>query len=577
MAEQAVGTLLGVEEIAAMAGVSVPAVTQWRKKKGSDFPAPLPRYETLVFDKAEVEAWLSEKKKKFKPLNLEATLWAAADKMRGHMDAAEYKHVVLGLIFLKYISDAFEARHQQLLDLQKTEGADPEDPDEYRAEHVFWVPPETRWEMLQAAAKQPEIGALIDAAMEAIERENISLKGVLPKDYARPVLDKRRLGELIDLISGIGLGGRENHAQDLLGRVYEYFLGQFAGKEGKKAGEFYTPRHIVRLLVEMIEPFKGRVYDPCCGSSGMFVQSEAFIRAHGGRLGDISIYGQESNPTTWRLAKMNLAIRGIEADLGDRAADTFHSDLHPDLKADFILANPPFNMSDWGGDRLRDDKRWGFGPPPAGNANFAWMQHMIHHLSPTGMLGLVLANGSMSSNSSGEGEIRKSIVEADLVDCMVALPGQLFYGIQIPACLWFIARDKSGKPTRGGAPLRERRGEVLFIDARKLGTMVTRTQKELTEEDVSRMADTYHAWRGEEGEYEDVPGFCKIASLDEIRKHGHVLTPGRYVGAEDAQDDDEPFDEKMKRLAATLFEQQAEFSKLDAAITATLTDLGYGR
>src|SRR5919106_231007 len=561
MPGQQVGALLGLEEIAAMAGVSVPAVTQWRKKKGSDFPAPLPGYETLVFDKAEVEAWLTKKKKRFKPLNLEATLWAAADKMRGHMDAAEYKHVVLGLIFLKYISDAFEARHQQLLDLEKTEGADPEDPDEYRAEHVFWVPPEARWEKLRAAAKQPEIGALIDAAMEAIERENASLKGVLLKDYARPVLDKRRLGELIDLISGIGLGGRENHAQDLLGRVYEYFLGQFAGKEGKKAGEFYTPRHIVRLLVEMIEPYRGRVYDPCCGSSGMFVQSETFIRAHGGRLGDISIFGQESNPTTWRLAKMNLAIRGIEANLGDRAADTFHSDLHPDLKADFILANPPFNLSDWGGDRLRDDVRWRFGTPPAGNANFAWMQHMIHHLSPTGMLGLVLANGSMSSNSSGEGEIRKTIVEADLVDCMVVLPGQLFYGTQIPACLWFIARDKSGKPTRGGTPLRDRRGEVLFIDARRLGTMVSRTQRELTEEDISRIAGTYRAWRGEGGEYADVPGFCKAATLDEIRRHGHILTPGRYVGAEDDEDDDEPFEQKMRRLTATLFEQQAEGAK----------------
>lgn len=577
MGEQVGGTLLGLEEIARMAGVSVPAVTQWRKKKGSDFPAPLSGYETLVFDKAEVEAWLSKKKKKFKPLDLEATLWAAADKMRGHMDAAEYKHVVLGLIFLKYISDAFETRHRELLELSKTEGADPEHPDEYLAENVFWVPPEARWEKLQAAAKQPEIGRLIDEAMEAIERENPSLKGVLPKDYARPVLDKRRLGELIDLISGIGLGGPENHAQDLLGRVYEYFLGQFAGKEGKKAGEFYTPRHIVRLLVEMIEPYKGRVYDPCCGSSGMFVQSEAFIRAHGGRLGDISIFGQESNATTWRLAKMNLAIRGIEANLGDQAADTFHSDLHRDLKADFILANPPFNLSDWGGDRLRDDARWQYGTPPMGNANFAWMQHMIHHLSPTGMLGLVLANGSMSSNTSGEGEIRQKIVDDDLVDCMVALPGQLFYGTQIPACLWFIARDKSGKPTKGGKPVRDRRQEVLFIDARRLGTMVTRTQKELTDEDISRIADTYHAWRGQAGRYEDIPGFCHAATLDEIREHGHVLTPGRYVGAEDAEHDDEPFEEKMQRLTATLLEQQAEASKLDATIAANLKAFGYGR
>jgi type I restriction enzyme M protein len=573
VAEQAAGTLLGLEEIATMSGVSVPAVTQWRKKKGSDFPAPLPGYETLVFDKAEVEAWLSKKKKKFKPLNLEATLWAAADKMRGHMDAAEYKHVVLGLIFLKYISDAFEARRQELLSLSKTEGADPEHPDEYLAENVFWVPPEARWEKLQAAAKQPEIGRLIDEAMEAIERENVSLKGVLPKDYGRPVLDKRRLGELIDLISGIGLGGRENHSQDLLGRVYEYFLGQFAGKEGKKAGEFYTPRHIVRLLVEMIEPFGGRVYDPCCGSSGMFVQSEEFIRAHGGRLGDISIFGQESNPTTWRLAKMNLAIRGIEANLGDRAADTFHSDLHPDLKADFILANPPFNMSDWGGERLRDDVRWRFGVPPASNANFAWMQHMIHRISPTGMIGLVLANGSMSSNTSGEGEIRKNIVEADLVDCMVALPGQLFYGTQISACLWFIARDKAGQATKGGKGLRDRRGQVLFIDGRNLGTMVSRTQKELTDEDISRIANTYHSWRGQKGEYTDVPGLCRSATIEEIREHGHVLTPGRYVGAAEAEADDELFESKIKRLAAELGEQFELSRELETTIQANLRSL----
>lgn len=556
-----------------MAGVSVPAVTQWRKKRGSDFPTPLEGYQTLAFDKSEVEAWLKRKNKSFKPLNLEATLWAAADKMRGHMDAAEYKHVVLGLVFLKYISDAFEARHQELLAQEKSEGADPEDPDEYRAEHVFWVPAEARWEKLQAAAKQPEIGALIDTAMDAIERENPSLKGVLPKDYARPVLDKRRLGELIDLISGIGLGGRENHAQDLLGRVYEYFLGQFAGKEGKKAGEFYTPRHIVRLLVEMIEPYKGRVYDPCCGSSGMFVQSEEFIRAHGGRLGDISIFGQESNPTTWRLAKMNLAIRGIEANLGDRAADTFYSDLHPDLKADFILANPPFNMSDWGGDRLRDDVRWRYGIPPVGNANFAWMQHMVHHLAPAGMMGLVLANGSMASNTSGEGEIRKSLVEADLVDCMVALPGQLFYGTQIPACLWFIARDKSGKPTRGGNRQRDRRGEVLFIDARKLGTMVSRTQKELTTNDISRIAGIYHAWRGEGGDYADLAGFCRSAIVDEIRRHGHVLTPGRYVGAEDGEADDEPFAEKMEYLVSELRRLRADAAVLDSKIDSGLAIL----
>lgn len=545
--------IVGLEDIAAMAGVSVPAVTQWRKKKNGDFPTELPDYAELTFDKGEVEAWLKKKNKKFTPLKLEATLWAAADKMRGHMDAAEYKHVVLGLIFLKYISDAFEARHEELLE-EESKGADPEDPDEYRAEHVFWVPPEARWEKLQTSAKQPEIGTRIDEAMEAIERENESLKGVLPKDYARPALDKRRLGELIDLISGVGLGSKENGAMDLLGRVYEYFLGQFASKEGKKAGEFYTPRHIVRLLVEMIEPYKGRVYDPCCGSSGMFVQSEEFIRAHGGRLGDIAIYGQESNPTTWRLAKMNLAIRGIEANLGDRAADTFHNDLHPDLKADFVLANPPFNMSDWGGDRLKDDVRWIYGVPPANNANFAWVQHMIHHLSPTGMLGLVLANGSMSSNTSGEGEIRKKLVEADLIDCMVVLPGQLFFGTQIPVCLWFISRDKSGKATKGGAPLRDRRGEVLFIDARKLGTMVSRTQKELTPEDISNVARTYHAWRGEHGagEYQDIAGFSMAANRDEIRERSHILTPGRYVGAEVADEDDEPFADKLKSLKEEL-------------------------
>lgn len=572
-----VRALIGVEEIAKMAGVSIPAVTQWRTKKGSDFPTPLSGFETLVFDKNEIETWLKAKNKAFKPLKLEATLWAAADKLRGHMDPSEYKHVVLGLVFLKYISDAFEERHHELIE-EEGEGADPEDPDEYRAENIFWVPPEARWEKLQAVAKQPEIGRLLDEAMEAIERENPSLRGVLAKDYARPVLDKRRLGELIDLISTIGLGGKENHARDVLGRVYEYFLGQFAGKEGKKAGEFYTPRPIVKLLVEVIEPYKGRVYDPCCGSSGMFVQSEEFIRAHGGQLGDISIFGQESNPTTWRLANMNLAIRGIEANLGSEAADTFHQDLHPDLKADFILANPPFNLSDWGGEQLRDDSRWRYGAPPVGNANFAWVQHMIHHLSPTGIAGFVLANGSMSSTASGEGEIRKSIIEADLVDCMIALPSQLFYGTPIAACLWFIARDKSGKPTRGGKPLRDRRGESLFIDARKLGVMVDRTHRELTEEDVERISRSYHAWRGEAdaGRYENVPGFCNAATLDEIRTHAYWLTPGRFVGAEDALDDDEPFELRMPRLTAMLRDQMTEERKLQGAIEANLKELGYG-
>ena len=509
-------------------------------------------------------------------LGFEATLWAAADKLRGHMDAAEYKHVVLGLIFLKYISDTFERLHAEL---ERDPHADPEDPDEYQAQNVFWVPPEARWQRLQDAAKRPEIGELVDTAMEAIERENPSLKGVLPKEYARPTLDKRRLGELIDLVGTIALGDGGNHAKDVLGRVYEYFLGQFASKEGKKAGEFYTPRCIVRLLVEMIEPFEGRVYDPCCGSSGMFVQSEEFIRAHGGRIDRISIFGQESNPTTWRLAKMNLAIRGIEANLGPHAADSFHQDLHPDLKADFILANPPFNMSDWGGDQLRDDVRWRFGIPPAGNANFAWVQHMIHHLSPTGIAGFVLANGSLSSNQSGEGEIRRNIVEADLVDCIVALPPQLFYGTAIPACLWFLARHKSGKPTRGGKPLRDRRGETLFIDARRMGVMVTRVHRELSDEEIREIADTYHAWRGQVGasEYADVPGFCKGATLEEIREHGHVLTPGRYVGAPETEEDDEPFEEKLRRLTAELGAQMAEARALEEAIVKNLDGLRHAR
>jgi type I restriction enzyme M protein len=431
----------------------------------------------------------------------EQQLWQMADALRGSMDAAEYKHVVLGLIFLKYISDAFEEQHAKL-EAEKAQGADPEDPDEYRALNIFWVPPEARWSHLKAQAKQPTIGQLVDDAMSGIERDNASLKGVLPKDYARPALDKQRLGQLIDLISNIKVGDAEARSKDVLGRVYEYFLSQFASAEGKKGGEFYTPRSVVKLLVEMIEPYNGRVYDPCCGSSGMFVQSIEFIQAHksgngnGGGRGasrrahsDISIYGQESNYTTWRLAKMNLALRGIDGQIAH--GDTFHNDRHPDLKADFILANPPFNISDWGGDRLRDDKRWQYGKPPIGNANFAWVQHIIHHLAPTGIAGFVLANGSMSSNQSGEGEIRKNIIEADLVDCMIALPGQLFYSTQIPACLWFLARDKKN------LKFRDRRGQVLFIDARKLGRMVDRTHRELADEDVTRIANTYHAWRGE--------------------------------------------------------------------------------
>lgn len=503
-------------------------------------------------------------------LGFEAKLWLAADKLRNNMDAAEYKHVVLGLIFLKYISDAFEEQHTKLI-AERDQGADPEDPDEYRANGIFWVPKEARWATLQDAAKQPTVGKLIDDAMVAIERDNRSLKGVLPKDYARPALDKQRLGELIDLVGTIGLGSAENRSKDILGRVYEYFLSQFASAEGKKGGQFYTPRSVVQVLVEMLAPYKGRVYDPCCGSGGMFVQSEKFVEAHGGRIGDISVYGQESNPTTWRLAAMNLAIRGIEANLGPEHADSFHRDLHKDLKADYILANPPFNSSDWGGDRLRDDARWQYGTPPVGNANYAWVQHFIYHLAPTGLAGFVLANGSMSSNQSGEGQIRRAIIEADLVDCMVALPGQLFYSTQIPVCLWFLARSKKN------GRFRDRRGETLFIDARKLGTLVSRVHRELTDDDVQMIAGTYHAWRGDEGadEYEDVPGFCRAAKLKDIEDHGFVLTPGRYVGAAEVEEDDEPFDEKMKRLVATLNEQFAESARQEQIIRANLKAVGY--
>ena len=501
--------------------------------------------------------------------SFEAQLWAAADALRNNMDAAEYKHVVLGLIFLKYISDAFETKHKEL-EAQKKHGADPEDPDEYRGSSIFWVPKEARWTHLKANAPQPKIGTLVDEAMAAIERDNPTLKGVLPKDFGRVGLDKQRLGQIINLVSDVALGDEASKAKDTLGRVYEYFLSRFASAEGKSGGQVYTPSSVVRALVEMLAPYKGRVYDPCCGSGGMFVSSEKFIEAHAGKVGDISIYGQESNYTTWRLAKMNLAIRGIDAQIGH--GDTFHKDAHPDLKADYVLANPPFNDSDWRGELLKEDKRWVYGVPPASNANYAWVQHFIHHLAPGGIAGFVLANGSMSSNQSGEGAIRKAIVEADLVDCMVALPGQLFYSTQIPVCLWFLTRDKKN------SRFRDRRGETLFIDARKMGTLTDRVHRELTETDITKIADTYHAWRGDErtGEYADVAGFCKAAKLDDIRKHGHVLTPGRYVGAEAVEDDGEPFDEKMKRLTVTLREQQAEAAKLDDAIARNLKALGYG-
>ncbi len=503
-------------------------------------------------------------------LGFESKLWATADALRNNMDAAEYKHVVLGLIFLKYISDAFEAKHAEL-EAQRADGADPEDADEYRAASIFWVPKEARWEHLKANAPQPKIGTIVDDAMSAIERDNPSLKGVLPKDYARPGLDKQRLGQLINLVSDIGLGSPADRGKDVLGRVYEYFLAMFASAEGKKGGQFYTPSWVVRVLVQALAPYKGRVYDPCCGSGGMFVSSEKFIEAHSGKVGDISIYGQESNYTTWRLAKMNLAIRGIDAQIAH--GDTFHNDRHPDLKADYVLANPPFNDSDWRGELLKEDKRWVYGVPPAGNANFAWVQHFIYHLAPTGLAGFVLANGSMSSNQSGEGEIRQKMIEADLVDCMVALPGQLFYSTQIPVCLWFLARNKKN------GRFRNRRGETLFIDARKMGNLTDRVHRELTDEDIARIAGTYHAWRGDEGagQYADVPGFCKAAKLEEIQTHGYALTPGRYVGAETVEDDGKPFEEKMVQLAAILRQQQAEAARLDAAITANLKELGYGK
>jgi len=506
-------------------------------------------------------------------LGFEQTLWEAADRLRGHMDASEYKHVVLGLIFLKYISDAFEELHAKL---ETTRGSDPEDRDEYDAENVFWVPSEARWSGpsgIQARARTPRIGKIIDDAMTAIERENPTLKGVLPKDYGRPSLDKARLGELVDLVSKIGLGDAASRSKDVLGRVYEYFLGRFAAAEGKGGGEFFTPQCVVKLLVEMIEPLKGRVYDPCCGSGGMFIQSERFVEAHGGRKDDLSIYGQESNHTTWKLARMNLAIRGIEADLGEENADSFLRDLHDGLKADFILANPPFNMSYWGGETLKESARWKFGVPPASNANYAWIQHFIHHLAPRGIAGFVMANGSLSSNQSGEGEIRRKIIEEDLVDCIIALPPQLFYTTGIPACLWFLARNKRDHR------FRDRHEETLFIDARKMGYLIDRTHRELKdEEEIGEMARMYHAWRGEKGtgKYENRQGFCQTATTKEIEGQGWVLTPGRYVGAAEEEVDNEPFEEKLGRLTETLEDQFAEAKRLELLIRKGLRGLVHG-
>lgn len=500
-------------------------------------------------------------------LGIESELFRAADKLRGSMEPSDYKHVVLGLIFLKHISDSFEAKRAELL--EKRGEAAAEDQDRYLAENIFWVPKSARWSHLQANAKQTTIGKLVDDAMAEIERVNPRLKGVLPKDYSRPALSAVRLGELIDLIGNIALGADKGSQKDVLGRVYEYFLSQFAGSEGKRGGEFYTPSGVVRLLVEMLEPYQGRVYDPCCGSGGMFVQSERFVEEHGGRLGDIAIYGQELNNTTWRLCMMNLAVRGIEGDIRWNNEGTFLNNALPDLRADFVLANPPFNVSDWSGEKLRDDVRWKYGAPPAGNANYAWLQHILHHLAPNGTAGVILANGSMSTNSGGEGDIRRAMVEGDVVDCMVALPGQLFYSTQIPVCVWFLAKD------RANGKFRDRRGEILFIDARKLGVMVDRTRKELTEDDIAKVAGAYHGWRQGDG-YEDVPGFCRAASIEEIRQHQHVLTPGRYVGAEDLEDDGEPFEEKMERLVASLRRQQSVAAQLDEKILSHLSGLGYG-
>lgn len=485
--------------------------------------------------------------------DIQQKLWQAADKLRNNMDAAEYKHVVLGLIFLKYVSDAFDEKHKEL---EKKPYSDPEDRDEYTSENVFWVPVEARWDNIKSNAKQPTIGVMIDNAMDAIERDNPSLKGVLPKEYAKERLDKRRLGELIDTFTNITFG-KGHESRDLLGRIYEYFMGMFADAEGKRGGQFYTPRSIVRLLVNMLAPQPGsRIYDPCCGSGGMFVQSEEFIESHAGRTGDIAVYGQESNQTTWRLAKMNMAIRGIGADI--KYGDTLHNDQLPDLKADYVIANPPFNVSDWSGETLRNDIRWKYGTPPVGNANFAWVQHFVHHLAPNGIAGFVLSNGSMSSQSSGEGDIRAKLVEANMVDCIVTLPSQLFFNTGIPACLWFIARNRTN-----------RTGKVLFIDGRNLGQMINRRNREFTDEDIAKVSDAYRKFR-ETGTVEEVPGFVRVTSLDEIKEHDYVLTPGRYVGSEEVEDDDEVFADKMQRLTAELNEQFAKSHELEEKIKANM-------
>ncbi|MCL2057965.1 MAG: type I restriction-modification system subunit M [Oscillospiraceae bacterium] len=490
-------------------------------------------------------------------IGFEQQIWRAADILRGNIDASEYKHVILGLIFLKYISDRFDERYRQLV--EEDDGFE-EDTDEYAAENIFFVPPSSRWNVVAEAAHKPEIGQIIDDAMRAIERENKRLKDVLPKNFARPELDKRRLGDVVDLFSNIQMTEHGN-SKDILGRTYEYCLARFAEREGKLAGEFYTPACVVRTLVEVLQPFRGRVYDPCCGSGGMFVQSAKFVEHHQGNINDISVYGQDSNPTTWKMALMNLAIRGIDADLGNYNSDTFFNDCHPTLKADFIMANPPFNLSDWGTDRLANDVRWKYGLPPSGNANFAWLQHMIHHLSPVGKLGMVLANGSLSSQSGGEGEIRRRIIEDDLVEGIIAMPTQLFYTTQIPVSLWFISRNKMLK------------GKTLFVDARKMGTMISRKNREMMPDDIDKIAATFKAFR--DGTLEDVKGFCVSVTTDDIAKQDFMLTPGRYVGIEEQEDDGEPFEEKMARLTGELSIMFKRSHELEEEIRQRLGAIGF--
>ena len=491
-------------------------------------------------------------------IGFEKQIWDAACVLRGNIDASEYKSVVLGLIFLKYISDRFDEKYQQLL--EEGDGFE-EDVDEYISEGIFFVPETARWSVIASKAHTPEIGTVIDEAMRAIEKENKRLKDILPKNFARPELDKRRLGDVVDLFTNIKMVDAGS-SRDILGRTYEYCLSKFAEQEGKLAGEFYTPSCVVRTLVEVLQPYNGRVYDPCCGSGGMFVQSAKFIENHSGNLSNISVFGQDSNPTTWKMAQMNLAIRGIEANLGSYNADTFFNDCHPTLRADFIMANPPFNLSGWGADKLKDDVRWQYGMPPAGNANFAWLQHMIYHLAPNGKIGMVLANGALSSQSGGEGEIRQNIVNADLVECIVAMPTQLFYTTQIPVSLWFLSKNK------------KQRGKTLFIDARKLGTMVTRKLRELTDADIAMIADAYKAYC--DGTLEDQKGFCAVVDTNEIAKQDYILTPGRYVGIEEQEDDGEPFEEKMTRLTGELSELFAQSHTLEDEIRQKLEAIGYG-